>query len=381
MARILFPGKHAGRAFTLVELLVVIAIIGVLVALLLPAVQAAREAARRTQCGNNLKQLGLALHNYHDTYGTFPPMAGGTGPPQAWGSHWINNGERHSTFFYLLPFMEQKPLHDRITAGAPEGSMPGVVHQGPHSLEGYSAYRTKVSAYLCPSDGQADRGGWSDLTAAVNYAVNIGDSTVGSNQWNDPNGLRHVGSDDFRRGRGVFQKDFGTKIADIIDGTTQTIAFSENTAYSPSAHGMIHGFYVILSSGTLRATPVTCMQAKGTNGKLVGTLPTTHYRDGEAWMSGFPMIMGFTTILPPNAPSCATAAGEWNEGIYSADSYHPGGVNATMSDGSVRFVTETINTGNLGAPVPRSPLFGDPSPYGVWGAMGTKAAREAFSNP
>ena len=97
-------------------------------------------------------------------------------------------------------------------------------------------------------------------------------------------------------------------------------------------------------------------------------------------MSGYPMIMGFTTILPPNAPSCASAQGEWNEGIFTADSYHPGGVNAAMTDGSIRFVSETINTGNLAAPVPQMPLWGTPSPYGVWGAMGTKAGTEAFSN-
>ncbi len=379
MARILFPGKPAGRAFTLVELLVVIAIIGVLVALLLPAVQAAREAARRSQCANNLKQIGLGLHNYHDTFGTFPPMAGGTGPSQAWGNHWVNNGRRHSTFFFLLPFMEQKPLHDRITAGAPEGGMSGIVFQGPHSLSPYSAYGIKIPGYLCPSDGQADRGGWDAATAAISYAVNVGDSSVGPDPWNSWNVVH--GWDEFLSSRGMFAQDKGVRIADVVDGTSNTIACSENTVYSPNAHGLIHGHYVIISSGSFRATPIVCMQAKGQNGKLIGTLPSSHHRDGEAWMSGYPMIMGFTTILPPNAPSCASDRGEWNEGIYTADSYHPGGVNATMTDGSVRFVAETINTGNLGAAMPQMPLWGEPSPYGVWGAMGTKAGREAVSLP
>jgi len=379
MVRSQSPEKRTGRAFTLVELLVVIAIIGVLVALLLPAVQAAREAARRAQCSNHLKQLGLALHNYHDTYGTFPPMAAGTGPPQAWGNHWINNGERHSTFFFLLPFMEQKPLHDRITAGAREGSMPGPVFQGPHSLEGYSAYGIRVPGYLCPSDGQADRGGWATNTAAISYAVNIGDSTVGPDEWNSWN--IHNGQDLFERSRGLFAKNKGSRIADILDGTSNTLAFSENTVYNPNAHGKIHGHYVMISGGSLRNSPIICMQAKGASGNLIGSLPPSHHRDGEAWMSGFPMILGFTTILPPNAPSCANAQGEWQEGIYTADSYHPGGVNAAMADGSIRFVPETINTGNLAAPVPQMPRWGNPSPYGVWGAMGTKAGSEAFSNP
>jgi prepilin-type processing-associated H-X9-DG protein len=122
------------------------------------------------------------------------------------------------------------------------------------------------------------------------------------------------------------------------------------------------------------------MQAKGANGQLVGTLPASHHRDGEAWTSGFPMICGFHTILPPNAPSCAIAAGEWNEGMFSADSYHPGGVNGAMCDGSVRFFSETINTGNLGAPVPRLNSLGL-SPYGVWGALGSKDGAESVSNP
>jgi prepilin-type processing-associated H-X9-DG protein len=94
--------------------------------------------------------------------------------------------------------------------------------------------------------------------------------------------------------------------------------------------------------------------------------------------------MGFTTILPPNAPSCANAHGEWQEGIFSPDSYHPGGVNVGMADGSVRFIAETVNTGNLAAPVPGSSTtvpFGAPSPYGVWGALGSKQGGEAVALP
>jgi len=378
MARKLLPEKKAGRAFTLVELLVVIAIIGVLVALLLPAVQAAREAARRSQCSNHLKQICLATHNYHDTYKTFPPMAGGTtNPDTSWDpGSWYSNGERHSTFFYILPFMEQKPLYDKIVAGLPEGGMGSIRPQGPHSLRNYSAYKVRIPVYLCPSDTMADRGGWDPETAAISYAVNLGDSTVGPDQWNSWN----VPNTDTEQPRGVFGMRVGATMADIRDGTSNTLAFSENTVYSASQHGKIHGHYVMMSSGTFRNSPITCLQAKGPNGNLVGTLPPSHHRDGEAWMSGYPMIMGFTTILPPNAPSCAAAQGEWNEGIFSADSYHPGGVNATMADGSVRFVSETINTGNLAAPVPQMPLWGGPSPYGVWGAMGTKNGTESLSS-
>jgi prepilin-type processing-associated H-X9-DG protein len=174
----------------------------------------------------------------------------------------------------------------------------------------------------------------------------------------------------------------------VTDGTSNTIAVSENTVYNAAIHGSIHGHYVIISSGTFRASPSACMAARGPNGMLVGTLPPSHHRDGDSWVSGFPMCMGFTTILPPNAPSCATSHGEWNEGIFTPDSYHPGGVNAAMADGSVRFITDTINTGNLGAPMPRinttnptvPPNLG-PSPYGVWGALGSKGGREPVGAP
>jgi prepilin-type processing-associated H-X9-DG protein len=237
----------------------------------------------------------------------------------------------------------------------------------------YSAYRVKIPGYLCPSDSQADRGGWDTATAAISYAVNCGDSTIGlDGTWNPS----IVGA---TTNRGVFGFRIGNTMADIRDGTSNTLAFSENATYSPAQHGKIHGHYVIIGSGSFRASPIVCMQAKGANGQLVGTLPGSHHRDGEAWTAGFPMILGFTTILPPNAPSCANNQGEWEEGVFTADSYHPGGVNAAMCDGSVRFVQETINTGNLALPVPRM-TNNSLSPYGVWGAMGTKSGSESIAN-
>jgi prepilin-type N-terminal cleavage/methylation domain-containing protein len=130
------------RGLTLVELLVVIAIIGVLVSLLLPAVQAAREAARRMQCGSNLKQLGLALHNYHDTYGTFPYRQGGTGQP-APGEGGPGNGNAGGGFIVLLPFFEQGPLYDQIAADG----------FGPRPWDAnYAPWQVGISTLVCPSD-------------------------------------------------------------------------------------------------------------------------------------------------------------------------------------------------------------------------------------
>ena len=152
------------RGFTLVELLVVIAIIGILVALLLPAVQAAREAARRMQCTNNLKQLGLAVHNYHDTYKRLPARAGGTQGPtnldnQGWLSGWI----------VLLPFYEQTPMYDRITAGDLAN---GIPPWGPPTGNAWAAWMYRPGVPMCPSDSRR----YDDTNLRLNnYCFSSGD--------------------------------------------------------------------------------------------------------------------------------------------------------------------------------------------------------------
>jgi prepilin-type N-terminal cleavage/methylation domain-containing protein len=202
-------------AFTLVELLVVIAIIGVLVALLLPAVQAAREAARRTQCNNNLKQLTIALHNYHDTYNQFVYRRGGT----AGATTPEGNQNRLSGFVPLLPFIEQKPMYDRIAAGDPTASPP-INPQGPNSWAGWVAWNDAPDALLCPSDN-----GYSNKQARINsYAFSVGDN---SRALHPTNGSMIGLNNNDGLMRGPFGNNRSTfSMASITDGTSNTVAFS-----------------------------------------------------------------------------------------------------------------------------------------------------------
>ncbi len=370
MAKLLKLGRKRSYAFTLVELLVVIAIIGILVGLLLPAVQAAREAARRMQCSNNLKQLALASLNYESAYKIFPAMSTGANiPGQTWETTWQSAGERHSTFYGLLPFAEQVNLSNTINSGAPDPAQGASVQtpNGPHSLRPYAPYQAKISYHYCPSDpGAAGPAlGWDSGSPGINYAVNLGDSSMGQ------------GGNNFvweRGTRGMFEHANGKSIAFATDGTSNTLLMSENTIYL--GQGKLHGHYTLMTPAQFRASPILCAQTKGPNGSIVGPLPSSHFRDGEAWMSGYPMIMGFNTVLPPNSASCANDRGEWEEGIFPADSYHTGGVNAVMTDGSVHFISESIDTGNLTLPMP---FGGGPSPYGVWGSMGSATGGESYS--
>lgn len=344
------------RGFTLVELLVVIAIIGVLIALLLPAVQQAREAARRMQCSNQLKQLGLALHNYHDTYGTFPPRKQGTtGPSES--ARIAHNYGRASAFIALAPYYEQASMYNQIVAGDPSISYPPY---GPAAWKGWAVWNTPPKMLLCPS-GTA----FNKQNNAVNYMFSVGDQ-INNNR--DSTNLR-----------GVFQNREGVGFKDITDGSSNTIAMSERliTNYSlgsqsgniePKA-GTATGF-----SG-LATNPGQCVAS--VSGKYYNNTSSLKGRTGWRWTDGQIEKVGFTTVLPPNAPSCIDGGnvnGDGQHTIMSPTSNHPGGVMGLFCDGSVTFVTDTINTGNLSA----GSVTSGQSPYGVWGAMGSKAGGEAY---
>ncbi|QEG38082.1 DUF1559 domain-containing protein [Roseimaritima ulvae] len=338
------PAKGRRQGFTLVELLVVIAIIGVLVGLLLPAVQAAREAARRMSCSNNLKQLGLAMHNYHDTFGALPARQ--QGPNWTGGSS--TGVPRWSAFVGLLPFFEQQTRYDQIKTG------------GYHAWHGNanSGYVGEIPTLVCPSDGLFSGTG-PDRNAEyspLNYGLVMGDHyAINANASRPDENIR-----------GLFGYLVYSKFRDITDGLSNTIAMSEILVAPSDAR-------IGRAVGASTTDPLACRAYLTGNFYTSGSLIAQFRCHGQRWQDGRPGYCAVTTILPPNSATCSSQA---SNGIYSSSSRHPGGVQAVMADGSVQFMPETIDTGNLSLPAATS----GPSVYGVWGALGTKAGGEVNVN-
>jgi len=351
--------KHKRRGFTLIELLVVIAIIAILIALLLPAVQQAREAARRSTCKNNLKQLGLALHNYHDVYGMFTFRKGGTAGCGAARNE--GNCNRLSGFKGLLPYFDQAPLFEQIEAGAPTAATP-IAPGGPAGWTGWSVWDVTLPILLCPSDGL-----YGNTVRGHNYVFCIGDSSL------NPRDSTTV--------RGLFGYRICSRFRDMLDGSSNTIAMSEhvraNFRNDTSGRLLIEG--VALNTDPTGG-PIVCLSVVNANRYQAGVNVKGFW--GTQMWDGQAERVGFTTILPPNGPSCA-AGGNTNADSVNvaatASSTHPGGVHCLMGDGAVRFISANINTGNLASPSPPQAST-VPSPYGVWGALGTKAGGEPIGN-
>ncbi len=314
MQKVISAGSLARkqRAFTLVELLVVIAIIGVLVGLLLPAVQSAREAARRMQCSNNLKQLGLGLHNYHSTLNQFPSGVinptgddpngrNGSGAPGI-GGPWI---------CLLLPYLEQSPLHENYMK---------IVSERPEVVDwfGHGAYRdtpigdSRISAMDCPSHPRNDEhmanGTGMEHLARGNYAACYGKGGYGMVHTNDAS----VG--------GVFGNNSKIGMRDLQDGSSSTIAFSEVKHRLPGGN----------SRGDVRGT--WGYATMGGNNFSTQTGPNSTVGD---------RLWGCRSF-PKEGMPCTTSSDYPN--LYAAArSYHVGGVQVGMADGSVRFISENLD--------------------------------------
>lgn len=350
------------KAFTLIELLVVIAIIAILIALLLPAVQQAREAARRTQCKNNLKQFGLAIHNYHDVYGSVPL-----------GSTMANGGgtyRRFSAHFALLPFIEKTNEYNQVTAlldsGAANAPWSGAVNP----------ILTKSSHLLCPSDGDAVDGD-EDRNGITNYMFCYGDMAQDSNGgW--------VGNGKGERGFFMAQnrnKNGGggaRRFRDITDGLSNTVAMGERIKAKNQANSIKLGAIYARNdnSNTIIFSPVLCL-AEVNN---LGVYNTTGHDRGDRLggvraYDGAPAFTGCNTIIPPNGPSCKRGGNAHDrDGIFTMTSHHTGGAQVLLGDGSVRFISDNIDSGDLTVRA----VDAGPSPYGVWGALGSVQGGEVL---
>lgn len=335
--------RHSG--FTLVELLVVMAIIATLMALLLPAVQNAREAARRTSCRNNLHQIGIALHSYHDTHACFPPSSGGTG-----GSG--SNGNALSGFAMLLPNLEKNIIWQRIRSAPLQGGDPSTI-----------AINGEIDVYLCPSATVGDKVNGSGHRY---YAFNLGDIQPAYPSASRPSApLRFPGLAEVRRTRGPFGFQRCVKIKEISDGTGMSIAVSERFG-TPISHDW---------HTTYNSSPNTCTTAAWFPIPPPGPGPALTPTE-SLFALGHPIWGGFTTYMPPNSRSCYSGSNlsDFNFGIWvGASSRHTGGVNVMMCDGAVRFINESIFAGDQTA---TSALASGESPYGIWGGLGTIAGNE-----
>lgn len=345
-------------AFTLVELLVVIAIIGVLVALLLPAVQAAREAARRAQCSNNLKQLGIAFHLHLDVTQVFPALNetnGGTRSTDPQG-----NEHRNTGLMRLLPYFEQTSVYNVMNQPGVYGGI-NILPFGPvRDRAYYPPYVEKMKTFVCPSNPSTPNPIWgTSAWGPRSYAACVGDSIV-NNHSNAAN-------------RGAFGRT-QTSGASITDGLSNTL-FLADRAFGAGSNRSIKGYFANNVSG-LNTSPITCLNTASGGNYLPSQSVMTDRPVGVQWFEGYPAFQGFCTVLPPNSPSCASE--NWGDawGVFSASSYHPSGINGLFGDGSVRFISDTINTGDLTSPEITSGI----SPYGVWGAIGTMSGSEANAN-
>lgn len=318
-------------AFTLVELLVVIAIIGILIALLLPAVQAARESARRSQCLNNLKQFGLASLNYESSYRRLPPahinlLASDPEKPAS-----VPNGYYDwSQHARLLQYFEAAAAYELIDFDSAIASST-------------LARRVKPEFFLCPSDpfSKFDPPGNKGI-GKTNYRANAGSLTV-NGQNNNGIFLPFV---NIRYRDRLDGSMYGMRINDILDGTSNTALFSER-AVGDDEDGLItreSDWYFVSGDATFNGpgNPATyrnlCLNTTPTAG------PDQDSVGGQNWTNPGYRVTRYNHVAPPNHLSCCSKAGDGNShGVTPATSYHPGGVNVVLCDGSTRFVREGIS--------------------------------------
>jgi prepilin-type processing-associated H-X9-DG protein len=383
---------------------VVVAIIGLLIALLLPAIQAAREAARRSECSSKLRQLAIALHNYHDVFESFPSVQSGIDTPGTDWSAGQHERKRVSGFVGLLPFMEMQPLYDIIydaqlnykngstwegfrTAGT-DNSTSGQYFQG--------VYNVAMPILICPSEPYYES--QFGYQARNNYVFCQGDFPGRGDT--HPNGC---GSNP----RAVFATWKWLGIGAITDGNSNTLAISERCIDPGNgnkyAYALVCGGGIVSGWGntgtsntnpsasgaqptpTSNFKPLTCLNLRSSKGNL-GTLPSGGsivHRSGWRWLSGEPVYGCFNTMNPPNSPICISGTSTTDAGFIPPSSYHSGGINASLFDGSVKFISDGINHSTSGTLADGLGLCirSGQSNFGIWGAAGSINGDESAQLP
>jgi prepilin-type processing-associated H-X9-DG protein len=359
----------------------VIAIIGVLIALLLPAVQAAREAARRMQCSNHMKQFLLAAHNHHDAKLVFPSGVAKIG------NYWDGSGGwRFNVHAQLLPYMELNQMYEQfVTENSPPWRVPPA--------------GTIINTFICPSDNYSRMVGRfihaTNSSARTNLQICLGDSV---RMQNNVRGLfTWSGSDAVN----TTERDNGMLAARLIkpkgiesigDGTSNTIFVSEGATVRSlgdrTVKGGVYNNASLQIASTVdpetghpancRANVTWCMNnAFDTSNRSLLKNGTNNIFRGGRQFDRMQTYNSFNTIMPPNGPACAPGDVEDRWGVYPPQSWHSGGVNCGFADGSVHFINDNIDTNGLNGTIGGGDHdYPGPSRFGVWGALGSISGGE-----
>jgi prepilin-type N-terminal cleavage/methylation domain-containing protein len=352
-----FPtnARRSRRAFTLVELLVTVSIIGLLIALVLPAVQHARESSRRLQCANHLKQLGAALAHHHSQHGAFPSASRGRARSSARNAE---TGIEPSAFYSLLPFLEESNLYNSINVNSSSTSFI-------HSTENLTAMRSVVGTYLCPSDDRP-----ASEFGPISYRLNVGSLQFRISNTGGPSGFPGPpDNSDYLNQGGAFEPSIRLSSRDFTNGLSQTCGVSErlfgshSTPFDPTRDFWFAGVISLYKPKTADDVATVC-------GSLLGEPAHYYTRFGSSWTGTLFTNAWYNHVVTPNVRSSDCTLDVYvpnpdtdfvNYVSVSARSRHDGGVQGLAMDGSVHFFRGSVNR------------------Y-VWRAWGTRAGGELLNS-